>query len=214
EGLREELGINPGDLVVGMVSCFKPQKSPQDFIRLAFLIKRSVSQGNLIKNILVAREENVNHGSIKFILIGDGVLRKTIEAMIVKLDLKEQVILTGWREDIPRILSTIDAFVLTSLWEGLPISVLEAMAASLPVLVSDTGGVKEVVAEGKTGFLVAPGDTRMTAEKLTRLLKDKRLREQIGKDAQDSLGPDFSLGNMAINTENSYRDLIKRQYAD
>jgi len=190
-GLREELGIDIYDLVVGMVSCFKPQKSPQDFIKLAFLVNKVIPRA-------------------KFLLVGDGVLRKEIERLISKFDLGQRVILTSWRQDIPRTLSAIDVFVLTSLWEGLPISVLEAMAASRPVVVTNTGGVAEIILEGRTGFLVSPGETKKMADKLNALLKDENLRRQIGQNAKGSLDPNFTLENMVRNTEDLYQVLIKK----
>ena len=120
------------------------------------------------------------------------------------------MILTGWRDDVPRILSAIDIFVLTSLWEGLPISVLEAMATSLPVIATNTGGVAEVILEGKTGFLCVPGDVNQMAKKLTKLLEEEKLRSKIGQDAKDSLGNDFLIENMVRNTESLYWDLMKK----
>ncbi len=191
EGLREELGINTSDLLVGMISCFKPQKSPQDFIRLAFLVNKVIPR-------------------TKFILVGDGNLRKKIERLISKFNLEHKVILTGWRYDIPRILSAMDIFVLTSLWEGMPISVIEAMAASLPVVATNTGGVTEILLEGKNGFLVPKRDINKMAEKLIYLLKDENLRKQISHNARIYLDSNFALKNMVRNTENLYGDLIKR----
>ena len=190
QNIRKELGINANTLVVGMISCLKPQKSPQDFIQLAFLVNRVFP-------------------NVRFLLVGDGPLRKKIEGLISKSNLQAQVILTGWRRDIPRILSAIDVFVLTSLWEGLPVSVLEAMAASKSVVASRTGGIAEIVFEGKTGFLVEPKDTEEMAEKLMILLRDETLRKQMGSKARDSLGLDFSLGDMVRNTQDLYGNLIK-----
>lgn len=198
KSLREELRINTSNLLIGMVSCFKSQKSPQDFIRLGFLVNKVIPK-------------------TKFLLVGDGVLRKKVERLISKFNLEQQVILIGWREDVPRILSAIDIFVLTSLWEGLPISVLEAMAASLPVIATDTGGIAEVILDGKTGFLVPPRDINRMAERLIHLLKNENIRKQIGQNARDSLDSDFSLENMLKNTEDLYHDLIKKrmlQYAN
>ncbi|KKT91591.1 MAG: hypothetical protein UW91_C0030G0001, partial [Parcubacteria group bacterium GW2011_GWF2_45_11] len=131
---RQELGLNADDVVVGMVACFKPQKSPGDFVRLAGLINQSLP-------------------GVKFVLVGDGALRENIEDLISQYNLPNNMFLLGWREDIPEILSAIDVFALTSLWEGLPISVLEAFASHKPVVATDTGGVREVVFENKTGFL-------------------------------------------------------------
>ena len=190
QGIREELGISASDLMVCMVSCFKPQKSPQDFIRLASLINESFPNA-------------------KFLLVGDGILRDKIERLIHRLNLQGRVILAGWRRDIPQILSDADVFALTSLWEGLPISVLEAMASSLPVVATDTIGIREVILEGKTGFLVSPRDMNKMSEKLSVLLKDKGLRVRMGENARQGLGGDFYLKNMARNTQDLYDSLIK-----
>jgi len=190
QNIREELGINTNDLVVGMIACFKPQKSPQKFIRLAFLIGQSIP-------------------NVKFILVGDGALRNRIERLINKLNLRNKIILTGWRNDIPRILSAIDAFVLTSLWEGLPIAVLEAAASSVPAVVTHTGGIAEAVIDGKTGFLIPPQNPNLMSERLAFLLKDKNLRRQMGENARNNLGLDFALGNMVKNTQDLYGRLFE-----
>jgi len=189
KSLREELGVHVSDLLIGMISCFKPQKSPQDFIKLAYLVNKSIPQ-------------------TKFLLIGDGVLHKKIKRLISKLNLEHQVILTGWREDIARILSALDVFVLTSLWEGLPISALEAIAASLPVAATNTGGISEVVHDGSNGFLVSPRDVNRLAEKLIHLLKDENLIIKIRKNASNSFDHEFTLENMIKNTESLYQDLV------
>jgi len=188
--VREELGIKPGDFTVGMVSCFKPQKSPQDFVRMAALIKQALP-------------------NTKFILVGEGELRRPVEDLISKSGLKQDLILTGWRKDIPRLLSAMDVFVLTSLWEGLPISVLEAMAASLPIVATDTGGISEVVLGEKTGFLVPPGDVEKIARKVILLLNDEALRKQTGRNAQQFLVSGFAEGQMIEKTRCLYEYLIK-----
>jgi len=190
--VREEFAINHKDLVVGTVSCFKPQKSPQDFIKTAFLVNQVMPD-------------------VKFILVGDGILRNRVKKMIEKFNLQRQVILTGWRRDIARILSSIDVFALTSLWEGLPISVLEAMVSSKPVVATSTAGTGEVIIKGKTGFLVAPGNTKEIAEKLTILLKDGRLRKEMGQNAKGSLGSSFRLENMAKSHQDLYEDLVREK---
>ena len=190
EDERRSLGINADDLAVGMISCLKPQKCPQDFIKLACSINKTMP-------------------NVKFVLVGDGILRIRVEKLIKALKLQPQLILTGWRKDIPAILRSLDIFVLTSLWEGMPISILEAMATSRPVIATDTGGIAEVIVEDKTGFLVRLGDMDKMAEKLIKLLENKDLRARIGHDAKNSLGQDFSLSNMAKHTQNLYAELIK-----
>ena len=189
EDIRQALGINADDLVVGMISCLKPQKCPQDFIRLASLVNKVLPK-------------------VRFILVGDGILHNHVEELINTFNLRSQLILTGWRKDIPPILQALDVFALTSLWEGLPISVLEAMAASKPVVATNTGGIAEVLVENKTGFLVAPGDIKTMSENLINLLRNKNLRDKIGQNAKNSLGSAFSLSNMVKHTHVLYLDLI------
>ena len=188
--IRKELGIKTDDRVVGMVSCFKPQKSPLDFVRLAYLVNKELP-------------------NTKFILVGDGILRSRIKRLISQFHLEKQVILTGWRRDIPQVLTALDVCVLTSLWEGLPISVLEAMSASLPVVATDTGGVKEAVQEGESGFIVPLGDVKKMSERVIALLKGPELRKQFGEKGRLSLGNNFSLKNMVEQTNELYVGLIK-----
>jgi glycosyltransferase involved in cell wall biosynthesis len=188
-GARKGPVADNSALVVGNISCFKPQKAPLDFIRLAFLVKQQLRGSK----------------KVKFVLVGDGVLRKHIEKLIRLLGLEEDVVLTGWRRDIPHLLAGFDIFVLTSLWEGLPISVLEAMASSIPVVATDTGGIKEAVFEGRTGFLVAPRDMRRMSGKIMMLLNDEDLRKKIGVRARESLGDEYTAEYMIRRYQELYR---------
>jgi len=187
---RKEFGLSETDLVVGMVACFKPQKSPLDFIRLASAV-------------------NKDFLNVKFILVGDGVLRKRIHALINILNLKEKIIVTGWRNDIAKTLSCLDIFVLTSLWEGLPISILEAMAAGLPVVATDTGGISEVVLHGKTGYLVRPRDIKALQERLRELLDKPYLRKEFGRLAVSVVDSNkYSIDSMLKDTTQLYENLF------
>ncbi|MFA5362820.1 MAG: glycosyltransferase family 4 protein [Candidatus Omnitrophota bacterium] len=189
-GVRKEFGWDDSVLVVGNISCFKPQKEPLDFIKLAFLLKQKMK----------------NRKKIKFVLVGDGVLRRRIENLISALGLEGDVVLAGWRRDIPRLLAGMDIVVLTSLWEGFPISVLEAMAGSLPVVVTHTGGIGEVVIEGNTGFLVKPRDMPDMCEKILMLLNDEDLRERVGSQARKSLGDTYSTECMVCRHQELYKE--------
>ncbi len=189
---RELLGFNQTDLLVGMVACFKPQKSPLDFIKLAAAVKNKIPQ-------------------VKFIMVGEGVLFKKSAALIRKLNLNQQVILAGWRSDIPLILSSLDLFVLTSLWEGLPIVALEAMASGVPVVLTDTGGIAEVVISGQSGYLAKPGDLILMQKQIERLLLNPSLREDFIRLSRAVIAaPEFSLNNMIKHTEELYFNLRQR----
>ena len=189
---RKSLGFNDADLIVGMVACFKPQKSPLDFIKLAFAVKNKFSNA-------------------KFIMIGDGVLFKKAHFLIKKLHLEGQVSLAGWRQDIPSILSCLDLFVLTSLWEGLPIVALEAMASGVPLVATDTGGIAEVVVNGKTGYLVKARDIVLMQNQVEELLRNDQKRGEFARLSRMAVdSPEFSLSNTVKNTARIYFDLVRR----
>jgi len=193
QNIKKELGIQDNERVVTMVSCLKPQKAPQDFIRLA----------SLVVNVLP---------HVKFILVGDGSLRRMVERAADTFGVKGRVIMTGWRYDVPRILSVTDVLVLTSLWEGLPIAVLEGIACAKPAIATDTGGIKEVIKNGESGFLVSPRDTRTMSEKLIVLLKDRQLCSSMGQKGKTALGEDFTRERMVSSTQNMYARLIQDKY--
>lgn len=183
---RKSLGLGDTDLAVGMIACFKPQKSVLDFIKLADAVKK-------------------NFPGVKFILVGDGVLRNRVCSLITKLHLEGQVILTGWSNNIPLILSCLDIFVLTSLWEGLPIAVLEAMAAQVALVATDTGGIREVVVDGKTGYLVKPRDLGSMQNKVEELLKNNRKRDEFAELSRTVINAkEFLLSNIVKQTEEIY----------
>ncbi len=186
---RKFLGLTDADLAVGMVACFKPQKAPLDFIELASLIKKDFPD-------------------TKFVLVGDGGLRKKIAVRIRQLNLDGQVILTGWHNDIPLILSGLDAFVLTSLWEGLPIAVLEAMAAGVALVATDTGGIGEVVVNDKTAYLVKPQDISSMQNRLKGLLGSSQKRNEFVRQSREAIGAEeFLLSSMLRNTTELYSNL-------
>jgi len=176
------------ELTVCTVSCFKPQKSPADFIQLAAGITKK-------------------YNNVKFVVVGDGVLRGELEGLIEQFSLQGKVLLCGWQRDISRLLASADIFVLTSLWEGLPIAVLEALSCGLPVVATDTGGISEVIEEGRNGFLCRCRDVRQMTGKLQALLEDKALRTKMATVAAKSLGTEFNSATMFDNTQKLYTEL-------
>jgi glycosyltransferase involved in cell wall biosynthesis len=112
--------------------------------------------------------------------VGDGPDRHELEEEVRTLELGHRVALLGEIRDVPELLARADVFVLSSRSEGAPLSILEAMAAGLPVIASDVGGVGELVVNGETGLLVPPGDPTRLAHALARLLDDRALRVQLG----------------------------------
>lgn len=126
-------------------------------------------------------------------LVGDGPDRAELEAATRRHDLSGRVEFLGEREDVPALLAAADVFVLSSRSEGLPVSVLEAMSAQLPVVASAVGGVPELVVEGETGLLVPPGEAEALAAALSSLLADGKLRRRLGEAGRRRVEEQFDL---------------------
>ena len=145
-------------------------KAPKDFLTLVRALAR------------------LPEGGFEALLVGDGPDRGEIEDEIRELGVEGRVQLAGERSDVPALLADSDVFVLSSRSEGLPVSVLEAMAAELPVVASNVGGLGELVVDGETGLLVPPGDPEALAEALGRLIEDRELRRRLGASRPRSCG--------------------------
>jgi glycosyltransferase involved in cell wall biosynthesis len=129
-------------------------------------------------------------------IVGDGPDRPAVEAEIRNAGLEGVVELTGERHDVPRLLAEADVFVLSTRSEGAPLSVLEAMAAGLPVVASAAGGVPEIVADRATGLLVPPGDAAGLAAALEQVLADASLRRRLGAAGRERVRERFDLADL------------------
>ena len=129
-------------------------------------------------------------------IAGEGPLRKPLEEQIRQADLLDHVHLLGNRTDIPELLRLTDIFVLPSRWEGLPMALLEAMDAGLPVVATDVEGVEEVIEKEINGLLVPPEDTGALADALLRLIRDKSLRERMGELARQRVEEHYTTDGM------------------
>jgi glycosyltransferase involved in cell wall biosynthesis len=173
---------------------------------------RLVSVGRLAEpkdfSTLVAALARLPAGTARLRILGAGPLRGTLEAQIANLGLDGSVELVGEVADVRPFLYESDVFVLSSRSEGMPISVLEAMAAGLPVIASDTGGLREVVVEGETGFLVPPGDPRELAARLASLAGDPGFLERLGDAGHRRAQERFSLPHWRERHLELYRSLL------
>jgi glycosyltransferase involved in cell wall biosynthesis len=141
------------------------------------------------------------------LIVGDGPDRSEVEAEIRRLGLEDRVQLAGERSDVPELLAASDVFVLSSRSEGLPVSVLEAMAAELPIVASRVGGVAELVVDRETGILVPPGDDAALAGALGRLVKDGELRRRLGAAGRARAESSFDLSGF----RHAHLELYDRQ---
>jgi glycosyltransferase involved in cell wall biosynthesis len=156
---------------------------------------------------LVAAVARLPRGSAALRIYGDGPLRPALEQQIAALGLAEEVELAGEVPDVRRYLEAADVFALTSRWEGLPLSALEAMAASLPVVASRVDGLPEAVVDGETGYLTEPGDVDAVASALGSLADDEQLRRRLGDAGRARVEQHFSLPGWRAAHLDLYRRL-------
>jgi len=143
-----------------------------------------------------------------FVLAGDGPERSALEELCLRLGLEDRVRFLGRREDIPELLATCDLFVLPSLYEGLPLSVLEAMASGKPVVATGVGGTDEVVVHGSTGKLVPPMDVTALAVAIGAMLRDQAMAARFGEAGRKRVAQLFSAEVMVRGVSDLYDELI------
>lgn len=173
--------------IFGTVACFKPQKNIFDLLQ-AFLI---VSQSNPRAHLEI---------------IGDGTLKPLIQEWIRAHNLEDVITLHGWQQHVAPIMKTWDAFVLSSLWEGLPCAVIEARLLKLPVISYITGGIPEVIMHEHNGLLCAQKNVSLLAQHMSRMLRDSELYTQLSS-YQDNLTP-FYRDSMVMEHDKLYQKLL------
>jgi glycosyltransferase involved in cell wall biosynthesis len=189
ERIRE--GLNLDGPVVGSVAMFRGSKGHVDLLQAFTLVRARVP-------------------GVKLLFVGDGGRRAMVEALARERDLKDAVIFTGFRRDVPELLSAMQVFVLASTrTEGVPQSLLQAMAMMVPVIATNTGGVSEVVENGMTGLLVRPNDPAALADAIVRVLTDPEgARERAGR-ARDLVVRHYSRERALDGLEAVYRSLFR-----
>jgi glycosyltransferase involved in cell wall biosynthesis len=147
-------------------------------------------------------------GNVRFLIAGSGPQHDELEAKARALKIGDRVILAGERRDVPGILAAADIFALSSVSEGLPISILEAMAAGAPVVATDVGGIAELVEDGTSGYLAPKRDPTAFAERLCLLVSDAALRRSFGASGRARALAAFSPERMVTRTADVYETLI------
>jgi glycosyltransferase involved in cell wall biosynthesis len=190
EAGRRLLAI-PGDVpVVGTVAVFKQQKAPLDFVEVARRVATKVPNA-------------------RFVMVGDGELRPKVEHALADTSLVDRFRLMGWREEIPDILRAFDVFLLTSRWEGLPKVVPQALISGVPVVATAVDGTREIVDDGKDGFLCPPGDVEDMAGRVVSILTGGSRLDPSYK--RERLLAEFHQAEMVLAQERLYEDLLSRK---
>lgn len=187
--VRSGLGAAPGDPVLGTVSRLHPSKD-----HAALLHAFGELRGEFPRAALW--------------IVGDGRLRGRLERLAGELGLAQAVRFLGTRHDVPDLLSAMDVFVHPSRWEGMPNALLEAMAAGRPVVASATDGIRDLVTDGRTGWLVEPGDVRSLARGAGEALRDRERARRMGEAGAALVRERYSLDAMVLAFQALYRELL------
>jgi glycosyltransferase involved in cell wall biosynthesis len=191
EAVRDELGVPQDTPVVGSVTRLSEQKAPLDFVTAAAQVARQ-------------------RPDVHFVVVGDGSLRQQVEEAIAAHGLTGYVHLTGLRRDVPDLMHSFDIFALSSLWEGLPRVLPQAMAAALPIVATAVDGNAEAVTDGVNGLLTPPGDPAALTGALVKLLDDPDRAHQMGQ-AGLAMVEAFSARKMVDDIEALYEDLLAQR---
>ncbi len=183
--------IHKKTIVIGTVSCFKPQKNLFELLLCFKLLTTRIMQKKHRLNVILK-------------IIGDGNNRKKIEEWIVKNELNHAIQLLGWRSDLTEIYKKLDIFALSSLWEGLPCAVVEALMFKIPVVAYDVGGIKEVVKSGYNGFLVPPNQYILLCDKLELLATNHNLRKKMMTNSK-KVPENFYESNLILEHKTLYQ---------
>jgi len=187
--LRAALGLPAQGPIVGMVACLKPQKAPLDFVDAAARV--------------ASRRPDAT-----FVMVGDGPLRPAVESHARALGLEGRLHVLGWRRDVPDLLAAFDVVALTSLWEGLPRVVPEAIAAGRPLVVTAIDGAAELLRHEEHALLVPPSDPAAAAGQVLRLLEDPALARRLVTAARPLL-EEFDIDRMVREQESLYARLLQ-----
>jgi glycosyltransferase involved in cell wall biosynthesis len=192
-------GARPADLSAFGI----PERS-----RTLLTIGRLDRQKGLLDLIEAAALVVARHPDAHFLVVGEGRERAALERAIRERGLAARVHLAGWRADVPELLAAGYALVLTSHWEGLPNVILEAMAAGRPVVTSRVEGAAELVAEGRTGLIVASHSPQAVASALESLLADPTRAAALGQAGRERAAAEFSFERMVGRYDELYQSIL------
>jgi glycosyltransferase involved in cell wall biosynthesis len=189
--IHKEFNLANDTIIIGNIAGLDDQKDIFTFIDTAKKIKES-SKGL---------------PEIKFFVFGRGPKKEELQNYITKNQLDNDVILAGYRNDVLQILPELDILLMTSIEEGLPLSIYEAFAAKVPVVSTDAGGIKEVVKNDETGFVTARKDSTALAHHCLQIIKNQTLKTTITENAFQVVSNNHDLKNLEENYYNFYKTI-------
>ncbi|MFA6320562.1 MAG: glycosyltransferase [Candidatus Omnitrophota bacterium] len=188
--MRSRLGIK-NEFVIGSVARLSPEKDHATLFRAFAEVDKRIKQ-------------------VKLVVVGDGSLKEELMNLSRELGIEKDVIFAGAQSDIPSFLNTFDLFVMSSYREGMPLTILEAMAVELPVVATDVGDIRKMLKDGETGLLVPPRDPMAIADAVIKILSDEKMRDEMGKGGRRRMEEKFGLNVMSEKYAELYTELVKK----
>jgi len=187
---RQAFGLDRDDYVIGTLSRLNRQKAVHVLIEAAARVKPDIPR-------------------LRVLIAGDGPLEGDLRALACQRDVEDTIRFLGYYGDPMTLYAALDGFCLSSLWEGLPLTLLEAAGAGLPIVASRVAGTVEVLEHEKTGFLFESGDANGLAKGVLRLYRDRALGQWLGRNARQTIPERFSLEKMLEKTDQAYQNLFR-----
>jgi len=189
--LKKEFGFEENSMVIGTVGNLREVKDHKTFIKAGSKISK-------------------NFQNIRFLIAGKGPLERELKKFAELSGIKNMIVFIGFIKEIEKVYSAIDIFVLTSFWEGCPLSVLEAMSFGIPVVSFSVGDAPYIIQNGKDGFVVKNRGFTELIEKIELLLKNETLRDKMGKNAKEKIMREFTVEKMGKRYTDVYLNLLKQ----
>jgi glycosyltransferase involved in cell wall biosynthesis len=162
----------------------------------------------LLKAINILKEKHQKE--VKVAIVGKGYLEEELKELVMELGIEKEVEFLGVRRDIEKLMKSTKLFVLPSRWEGLPLTILEAMSSAAGIIATKVGGITEVIEHEKEGILISPEDSETLAGAIVGLLKDRELRVKLGINAYKKVKEKYSIEVYAQNILGFYKSLINQ----
>jgi glycosyltransferase involved in cell wall biosynthesis len=190
--LLKSLGINNDDIVIGFVGRIVPAKGLEYLLEAFSYLKKEIN-------------------NIKLLIVGDGAILKDLKNYSIELGISKYSIFTGERQDIQKILSCIDIFVMPSIAEGLPNALLEAMSSGKTVVTTKVGGIPEIIKDRFNGLIIPDKNSEMLAKAIKELITDKDLSEKLGENARHFIIENYSIEAVNKKWETLYLSILREK---
>jgi glycosyltransferase involved in cell wall biosynthesis len=189
--LRQELGLPPDAMLIGFVGRLVPIKAAHHFLQAVAEVVQTV------------------HRPVYAVVVGDGPQRHQLEQQVREMAMADRISFLGWRRDLARVYGDIDLLALSSLNEGTPVAIIEAMAARRAIVATRVGGVPDLIEDGRTGLLVEPNSPGNLAAAMRRVIEHDELRAHLGAAAQASVYPRYDAATLCATMKQYYLDIVR-----